>query len=399
MVFGEKLGAIQKRLEHNHLDGWLFYDFRHSNDIACEFLEIPPEVLLTRRFFYWIPKTGEPVKLVSQVEPHVLQHLPGSTRTYRSWQEFNSVVAEFLKGATRIVMEYSPKNELPYISKVDAGTMEMVRETGVEVLSSANLLQSFTSLWDAAKLEMHLAAADVLDKTAAKTWHYIANQLSRGERITDYDVQQFMLHELTQNNCISESPPICAVNACSADPHYSPNREKPVAINKNDFILIDLWCKQKLPGAVYADITRVGVAAAKATEKQQTIFQIVQRAQQQATELVRKCFAESIPLMGSEVDQVCRKVIEDAGYGAFFVHRTGHNIDMQDHGKGAHLDSLETQDNRLLLPGTCFSIEPGIYLPGEFGVRLEYDIFVHRLGWIQITGGIQNAIVTMDGLD
>lgn len=392
ILFSDRLPSIQQKLNQQKIDGWLFYDFRCSNDLACEFLEIPSSTLLTRRFCYWVPQKGEPIKIVSIVEPHVLDHLPGTTQSYRSWKEFEGHICSLLQNVSSIAMEYSPRNAIPSVSKVDAGTMEIIRNCHVEVMSSADLLQSYMSVWDAYKLSTHLAAAQILDATASNTWQFIKQKLKNKETITEYDVQQFMLDEFKKNKCMTNSPPICAVNEHSADPHYSPSKINPTVIKEGDFILIDLWCKQDVPKAVYADITRVGVAADKPTEKQQKIFSIVKRAQEEGTKLVQESFASGTPLMGWEVDQTCRKVIEDAGYGPFFVHRTGHNIDIQDHGNGANLDNLETQDRRLLLPGTCFSIEPGIYLSGEFGVRLEYDVYVHHDGHIQITGGIQEQI-------
>lgn len=287
-------------------------------------------------------------------------------------------------------MEYSPRNALPAISKVDAGTVELIRSLGVEVVSSANLLQS---RWDEHKWQSHLAAAAALDAIAAETWEWIPRRLTDG--LTEYAVQQFILERLAARDCLSDDPPICAVNAHSADPHYVPPKEGSAGIQKGDFILIDLWCRKRGEGTVYADITRVGVAAQKPTARQEEIFGIVREAQEAATDLVRERFAQKRPLMGWEVDQAAREVIQRSGYGDFFIHRTGHNIDMRDHGPGAHMDNYETHDDRVVLPLTCFSIEPGIYLPGEFGVRLEYDLFVHADGRCQVTGGIQTGIETL----
>lgn len=388
----ERILKIQHSLRLAELDGWLFYDFRRSNDLACQFLGIEPKTLLTRRFFYWIPKNGEPIKIVHRIEEKVLDHLPGNKRCYHSWRELEAHVASLLSGSKRIAMEYSPRNAIPYLSKVDAGTVDLIRELGVEVVSSADLMQAHTAVWDSYKLETHLAAAKVLEATVDKAWRYIADSLMAGRPITEYAIQQYILKEFAQHDCISGDSPICAVNAHSADPHYCAPAGHSQQIEPGDFILIDLWCKQNKPGAVYADITRVGVTAPRPTPRQQAIFDIVKKARDAGTELVKSRFSQGKPLMGCEVDHCCREVIGAAGYGEFFIHRTGHNIDENDHGNGANLDSLETKDTRLLLPGTCFSIEPGIYLPGEFGVRLEYDVFVHPRGQVQITGGIQDSI-------
>lgn len=388
----QKIADTQVELKKNQIDGWLFYDFRRSNDLACQFLNIPNEVLLTRRFFYWIPAQGEPIKIVSSIEDP-LKHLPGQTKKFKSWQQLDEVLKEILQNSKRIAMEYSPRNAIPYISKVDAGTIELIREFGVEVVSSSDLLQKYTSVLTEKQLEMHLIAADVLDKTANKTWSWIFENIKKSKRIDEYQVQQFILNEIKSQKCITQDLPICAVNANSADPHFSPDKFNSSEIKAGDFILIDLWCKLDEKEAVYADITRVGVAAERPTSKQQEIFSIVRQAQQAATELVKQRYGQGKPLQGWEVDQAARDVIESAGYGDFFVHRTGHNIGTSDHGNGAHMDNFETQDLRYLLPQTCFSIEPGIYLPGEFGVRLEYDVYLGKESEVLVTGGIQDQLV------
>jgi Xaa-Pro aminopeptidase len=395
MPFSDKLQEIQRSLQTAQLDGWLFYDFRGSNDLACKMLELSSDVFLTRRFFYWIPKEGNPVKILHGIEDHVLNHLPGEVLTYHTWQELESHIATVLKNSRKIAMEYSPRNAIPYVSKIDAGTMDVVRGCGVNVVSSADLLQQYTSVWSIAQLQTHLEAADVLCKTVDAAWKFIGKCLNEGKKITEYDVQQFILAEFEKYGCITAGSPICAVNAHSANPHYYPDKDNAVVIQMGDFILIDLWCKKEVLHAVYADITRVGVAAEKPTERQQAIFDIVKRARDAATEFVKKRFSNKQEVMGWEVDRCCRNVIVESGFGDYFIHRTGHNIDTEDHGGGANIDSLETQDTRHLLPGTCFSIEPGIYLPGEFGVRLEYDVFVHHDGQVQVTGGIQEAITCL----
>lgn len=392
MKIEDKLKDVQRNLEEQDLDGWLLYDFRGSNDLAFDFLEIPPEKFFTRRFFYWIPREGKPVKIVHRIESENLDHLPGEKREYLAWQELESHVEKVLAGAKRIAMEYSPRNAIPYVSKVDAGTMDVVRDCGVKVMSSADILQKYSSVWDEHKLKTHFEATDVLDKAVANAWELIAKTLKAGQSLTEYDVQQFILSEFEKHNCITEGPPICATNEHAADPHYIPVKEGSSLIKEGDFILIDLWCKKNVPNATYGDITRVGVAAKAPTERQNEIFAIVKGARDAGTNLVKERFGRKEPLMGWEIDAACRKVIEDAGYGEYFIHRTGHNIDVNDHGNGAHVDNLETQDRRRILPGTCFSIEPGIYIPGEFGVRLEYDVVVHHDGEVQVTGGIQESI-------
>lgn len=396
MSVKNNLQNIQKALIEKKLDGWLLYDFRRTNDLACAFLEISPDIIITRRFFYWIPKEGEPIKIVHAIESQNLNNLPGEVVSYQTWQDLEKILGKVLKGSRRIAMEYSPRNAIPAVSKVDAGTVDLVRSFNVEVVSSADIMQQYTSVWDEYKLKSHLAAAKVLEETVDKAWNYIGEAIKHKSSITEYNVQQFILEEFARQGCVTADSPLCSVNAHSADPHYCASAKDSSVICPGDFILIDLWCKQKAPRSVYADITRVGVAAPKPTKRQKEVFSIVRKAQKAGTDLVRNRFKKKEPLMGCEVDQCVRKVIVDAGYGQYFVHRTGHNIDENDHGNGTHMDSLETNDQRLILPGTCFSIEPGIYLPGEFGVRLEHDVYVHHDGSVLVTGGEQEELACVN---
>jgi Xaa-Pro dipeptidase len=389
MELSEKIRDVQRRLVEQGIGGWLLYDFHRRNELAVEFLAVPEERHLTRRFFYWIPARGEPVQIVHQIESTVLEHLPGEKRLYLRWQTLDELLAGVLKGAGRVAMEYSPLCAIPYVSKVDGGVVDLVRAHGVEVVSSAPFLQHYTAVWDEAQLASHLAAAEVLDKTVAGAWQLIAEALKKNQLLTEYDVQQWILGEFERLGCVTDVAPNCSVNAHSADPHYEPQKEGSSLIQKGDFILIDLWCKQKHAGAVYADITRVGVADEAPTLKQKEIFEIVRTARDTATAFIQGRLERKEEVKGFEVDLVCRQVIADAGYGEFFTHRTGHNIHTQTHGPGANIDSLETLDERPLIPRTCFSIEPGIYLQGSFGVRLEYDVYISKEGKLHITGGIQ----------
>jgi len=391
-ILKNKIPKAQGWLQGQSIDGWLLYDFCKNNNLACSFLEIANNTNLTRRFFYWIPAKGTPVKILSAAEANVLNFLPGKTITYRTWKELEKVLATLLEGSKTIAMEYSPKNAVPDVSKVDAGTMEMVREVGVTVVSSADLLQQHTSVWDEEKLRLHLMAAQCVERTVAGAWNYIAHRIQSKRPVTEFDVQQWIIAEFQNKGMVWEANPICAVNAHSADPHYAPIETSSQIIARGDFILIDLWCKKDKPRATYADITRVGVASETPSEKQRKIFNIVKRAQDTATAFVKKRMASGQSLMGWEVDQACRDVIEASGFGPYFIHRTGHNIDESDHGVGAHIDNFETQEMRQILPGTCFSIEPGIYLPGAFGIRLEYNVYVHHDRTVQVTGGIQKEI-------
>lgn len=395
MSFESKLREVQSILMEQEIDGWLLYDYRRSNSLAHAFLEIPSDTMTTRRFFYWIPQKGEPIKIVPLIEPYTLDHLPGLAWTYQSWQDLEHLLFSIATENRTIAMEYSPYNALPNISKVDAGTVELIRKGQAQVVSSANLLQRYTSVWTPAQFQSHLAAAHALERIADRTWAFIESSLQLRSPIDEYKVQQFMLRAMEEEGCHTADRPTCAVNGHSADPHYHPTSDQALPIARGDFILLDLWCKQKVPHAVYADITRVGVAAAQSAQKQKEIFNIVKNARDVATLMIKEYYENQRPLEGWQVDQACRNVIQEVGLGDYFIHRTGHNIGEEVHGPGCNLDNLETHDDRQLLAGTCFSVEPGIYLPHEFGVRLEYDIYLDPAGHMLITGGIQEELVCL----
>lgn len=394
----EQIHAIQADLEGQHLSGWLIYDFRRSNLLAAKVLAIPDQTLLTRRYFYWIPANGLPLKLVHRIESHVLDHLPGVVILYSSWIELEERLREMLLGAKCVAMEYSPHNAIPYISCVDGGTIELVKQCGVTVVSSADFLQTYTAPLNKEQIASHFQAARVLDEAVAEAWKLISEHLLADSPIDEYSVQQFLLDYFAQQGCITCDPPICAVNTHSADPHYTPTASASAMIREGDFILIDLWCKLNHPDSVYADITRVAIAATAPTPRQQEIFDIVKEAGETAIALVKRRFLQKRRIEGWEVDKAARDVIASKGYGSYFIHRTGHNISQQLHGAGAHMDNYETHDTRPIIPHSCFSIEPGIYLPGEFGVRLECDIIVDDKGGVHVTGHIQQNIECLRGI-
>ena len=396
MTLKGKLDRSRTLLSEAACDGWLLYDFRRTNTLACDFLEIPMETMLTRRFFYWIPREGEPVKLVHRVEPGTVAHLPGREMRYSSWQELRDALTELLTGGPRVAMEYSPEAANPYVSLVDAGTAELVKSCGAkELFSSGDFIQEFTCVWTNGQLDSHRYAAQVLDQAVENAWKGISKKLKAGEELTEYEVQQWIVDDFRNAGCVNHGDPIVAVNGNAADPHYTPSEKQSEPIRKGDFILIDLWCKQDKPHAVYADICRVGVAADKPTEEQQRVFDVVHHAQAKALSLVKDRFGKKEDIMGWEVDQAAREVIVDAGYGKEFTHRTGHNIHTTDHGPGAHMDNLETQDCRRILPRTCFSIEPGVYLENKFGIRLETDVYIHEDQNVEVTGGLQDEILCL----
>jgi Xaa-Pro aminopeptidase len=386
-----KIKEVQKYLQKENIDGWLIYDFHEINDLAKNFLELL-DANVSRRFFYWIPKQGLPIKIVHSIEFTILDNWPGEKKIYFSWGSLRDALREILKNVKIVAMEYSKDCNNPYISKVDGGTIDLIRSYGVRVSSSSSFLPNFTAVLDKNQIEMHKEAANFLDDTANKIWEWIGKKLEKNNIITEYDVQQKILSFFSKNNYISSSYPICSVNSNSAIPHYSPKSENSRIIKKGDLILIDLWCKKNKPRSIYADITRVAIAAKKPSLKQKEIFSIVLKAQKTATDFIEKKLKEGNSLQGWEVDEICREVIRKAGYEKYFIHRTGHNIEMSVHGSGANLDNLEMHDERILLPNTCFSIEPGIYLPNEFGIRLEHDAYISSDNNLIITGGIEEEI-------
>ena len=362
--------------EQPGLDGWLFYDFRHLDPIAYRVLLLDPSLHVTRRWYYWVPAQGTPVKLQHRIEPHVLDGLPGDARAYVSWRDQQSALGSLLHSAKRIAMQYSPMNAIPYLSRVDAGTIDLVRSLGAEVVTSADLVQQFEAVWDDAQLASHRVAAEGLRAIVDEAFGFVGTSLTARSNLTEYGLQQYILSRMQARGLVTSSPPIAAVNAHSADPHYAPESQGSALIRQGDLVLIDLWAKQPGPGAVYADITWTAFVGATVPARHQDIFQIVRRARDAAVTFVQgRVRAGEFPY-GWEVDDICRQVIQDAGSGQYFVHRTGHSIGEEVHGNGANIDNLETQDARRLLPGTCFSIEPGIYLPEDFGIRSELDVYL-----------------------
>jgi Xaa-Pro aminopeptidase len=368
---------IQRALrEQEGLEGWLFYDFRGSDPLGYRVLLLDPTMHVTRRWYYWIPAEGTPQKLVHRIEPHVLDALPGHSHAYVSWDQQRQLLERLLSGSRRIAMQYSPMNAVPYVSRVDAGTMELVRSFGVEVVSSGDLIQLFEARWTDRQLESHQYAASALRRIVDEAFGHVAEILSKGLNLTEYGLQQFILSRIREAGMVTSSPPIAAVNAHSADPHYAPPAAGSATITRDDLVLIDLWAKQPAAGSVYADITWTAYAGSTVPEKHRTVFSIVRQSRDAALNFVRTQMLAGQRPFGYEVDSACRLVIQAAGYGAQFVHRTGHSIGEEVHGNGANIDGLETQDTRRLMPHTCFSIEPGIYLPGEFGIRSELDVFL-----------------------
>ncbi|CAN5296173.1 M24 family metallopeptidase [soil metagenome] len=387
--------AIQAAIRTQNLDGWLLYDFRGSNVLAQRVVGLEGRKF-SRRWLYFIPAKGEPRKLVHAIEPAALDALPGSKTLYRRWQEFEAGIGELVNGSKRIAMEYSPRGGNPYISRVDAGTIELVRSFGVDVVSSGDLIQLFEATWDDDQIASHFEAAVHTDAAYDIVWKFIAEEIRTKGQTTECTVQKRIMDHFHANGMTTYSPPIVGVNEHSGDPHFEPNPANDTPIRKGDFVLVDLWAKMDRPRAVYSDLSRVAFVGTPVPEKYTKLFNIVASARDAAIKKVKDAFAAGQVLLGNEVDAAARAVVEKAGYGDFFPHRTGHNIGQEVHGNGAHMDGLETKEDRQVMPRTCFSIEPGIYLK-EFGLRTEVDVFIDAEGKVHVTGGeLQYDVVAID---
>ncbi len=389
------LASVQSALRDQGLDGWLLYDFRGLNVLARRVLAIPADAHATRRWFYFVPATGEPRKLVHRIESGVLDAYPGSKTVYLRWQSLEEGVLSLVAGRKRIAMEYSPRNANPYISRVDAGTIELVRSSGVEIVPSGDLIQLFEACWDDEQWAMHREAARHTDAAYSVAWRFIAERARAGKPAAETEVQAVIMEHFGRNGLVTDHPPIVGVGPNSGDPHFAPSKETDSLCEKGAFVLIDLWAKLDRPNSVYSDLTRTGFVGETVPDEYERIFQIVARARDAAIERVRKAYANKETLQGWQVDQAARDVIEQAGYGEAFCHRTGHSIGQETHGNGANMDNLETHETRRVLPRTCFSVEPGIYLPA-FGVRSEVNVFIDGMGTVHVTGGkLQKAVIAV----
>jgi Xaa-Pro aminopeptidase len=391
------LTAVQAALRDLGIDAWLLYDFRGLNVLARRVLGMDSGAMLSRRWFYFVPAQGEPRKLVHRIEPHALDLVPGPQKTYLRWQELEAGVASLLAGSRRVAMEYVPRNANPYVSRVDAGTVELVRSCGVEVVPSGDLVQLFEATWDDEQWAMHQEAARHTRSAYDAAFAFIAERVRARGSVLETEVQRRILDHFAEHGLTADHPPIVAVGPHSGDPHFETCAANDQRIREGDFVLIDLWAKLAKPRAVYSDLTWTCFVGNEAPKKYQEIFQIVARARDAAIQRVHQAFAAKEPLQGWQVDHAARSVIEEAGYGDAFCHRTGHSIGQETHGNGANMDNLETHETRRVLPRTCFSIEPGIYLP-EFGVRSEVNVFVDSQEQVHVTGGKpQTEVVALFG--
>jgi Xaa-Pro aminopeptidase len=387
------LADIQTQLAEEGLDGWLFFDHHRRDPLAYRVLGFQPVSVMSRRWYYLIPAQGDPRGLVHRIEAFMLDALPGRKQAYSSWAEQMEGLRQMLAGCRRVAMQYSPNCALPIVSMVDAGTVELVRAAGVEVASSANLIQYFEARWTQANLDRHLEAARKVDAIRRSAFQMVADYLRDGRRVTEFDVQQFFQRSFAQEGLVTSDGPTIAVNENSANPHYEPTAEVHREIRRGDCLLMDVWAKVDSPDGVYYDITWTGYCGSEPPAAVQNVFEIVRQARDSAVALAQEAVAAGRPLCGFEVDDAARAVIHERGFDRYFTHRTGHSIGTEVHGAGANMDNLETHDERRIIPWTCFSVEPGVYLP-EFGIRSEVDVFVGPDA-ARVTGEIQERLVTL----
>ena len=386
------LSAIQKALRERNIDAWLFYDHHHRDPISYRVLGLSSGLMVTRRWYYLIPAQGEPTKLVHKIESGHLDTLPGTKKQYAGWQELFNGLKQMLSPHRDVAMQYSPNNFVFTISMVDAGTADMIRGLGKNIVSAADLIAQFEATLTEDQIKSHYAARDVIDPLTAEAFKEIGRRVRSGGTC-EHEIQQFFMEGFQRENMVTDDPPIVAVNANSGNPHYEPSAKRTVPIREGDFVLLDVWAKKNTPGAVFYDITWVGIVGKTPTDRQREIFKIVSEARDLGVKTVQNGIASAKPIAGWEVDHEVRGHINQAKYGEYFIHRTGHSIGTEVHSNGANMDDLEIHDERRIIPNSLFSIEPGIYLP-EFGVRLEVNVLV-RSGSAEVTGKIQREIVTI----
>jgi Xaa-Pro aminopeptidase len=386
-----QIELIQASLRAANLDGWLFFDHHRRDPLAYRILGLPDDLQPTRRWYYFLGADGEPRKLVHRIESGALDSLPGAKDLYSSWNEQRQKLQTLLNSAKRIAMQYSANCAIPYVSLVDAGTIELVRGTGVEIVTSADLVQEFESRLSEVQFQLHVEAGKLVDKVLREAFDLVSHGLQSKKALTEYELQQFIRGKFSHCGLQCDHGPIVAVNANASDPHYEPTCERTTHIQAGDVLLIDLWAKLTQPGAVYYDITWTGFCGDAIPDAVNKVFEVVRDARKRGSQFVIDRVNHHSSLAGFEVDDAVRGLIEDCGYGEYFFHRTGHSIGTEVHGTGANMDNLESHDERRILSGSCFSIEPGIYLP-EFGIRSEVNVYVGE-GFATVTGEQQEQML------
>jgi Xaa-Pro dipeptidase len=388
------IDAVQRALKEERLDGWLLYDFRGSNPIAARLTGLASSgKMATRRWYYYVPAEGAPRGLVHAIERHNLDDLPGEKRAYSGREELSRGLRDLLKGAERVAMEYSPGNAIPYVSRVDAGTVEAVKQCGPAVVSSGDLVQRFEAVWTDEVFATHLAAAERLYRVKDRAFDLIRERVRAGAPLNEFEVQESMVEWFREEGLVSDAPPNVSAQENAGNPHYQATREAHRAIRPNEAVLIDLWGKLATPGAVFADITWVGLRGARVRDVLAAAFTAARDGRDAAIALVQSAARADRELRGFEVDRACRDVITRAGFGALFIHRTGHSLGEDVHGNGVHMDDFETHDDRRLIPGTGFTIEPGVYTD-RYGVRTEINMFVKEHDAV-VTGALQRDILSL----
>jgi len=389
--------AIQGALKEAGFDGWLFCDFHNRDPIAYRVLGMDFGKFTSRRWFYYIPTQGEPVRLIHRVEPIKLDSLPGEKRFYLAWEQLHASLKEILGAPKKIAMQYSPLNNIPYVSMTDGGTVDLIRSFGHEIVSSADLVQIFEAVIDEAGYQSHIEASKKVYQIKDEAFQQIENALQSGKSVTEYEIQQFIVQRFDEEGmtCDGENP-IVWVNDHPANPHFEPTEENTYTIKKGDTILIDLWARDKAEGSIWADITWCGFAGSNPPEEYVKIFFIDRDARKAGLAFIQDRFTKGEACYGWEVDDAVRNVIRDAGYGEYFIHRTGHSIGTEVHGNGVHIDNLETKEQRQLIPGICFSIEPGIYLEGKMAVRTEIDVFITLDSKVVVAGPEQEDLILLN---
>lgn len=388
-----RLAEIQAALKEEGLDGWLFFDHHRRDPLAYRVLRFEPGSMATRRWYYFVPAEGEPRGLAHRIEAETLKDLPGRRELYAGWKELVVGIRAMLGGAKRVAMQYSPDCAVPYVAMADAGTVELVRGFGVEVASSANLIQMFEARWNAEQLAAHLEAGRKVDQVRGEAFRKISESVGARARLTEWETQQFISRRFREEGLFTDHGPDVAVNANASNPHYEPKQNASSEIRKGDLVLLDMWAKLDRPEGVYYDITWVGFCGETPPPEIAHVFEVVKEARDRAIARVMKATEARAPLRGFEVDDAARDYIREAGYADYFFHRTGHSIGAEVHGTGANMDNLETHDERKVIPWTCFSIEPGIYLP-QFGIRSEVDVFVDE-NRARVTGEVQQRLVAL----
>jgi Xaa-Pro dipeptidase len=386
-----QIELIQASLRAAQLDGWLFFDHHRRDPLAYRVLGLPDDLQPTRRWYYFLPADGEPRKLAHRIESGALDSVPGTKELYSSWADQQQKLHALLGGAKRIAMQYSANCAIPYVSMVDAGTIELVRSAGVEIVTSANLVQEFESRWSEEQFQLHVDAGKLVDKVRREAFDLVSDNLRSKNPFTEYELQQFILRKFSHYGLRCEHGPIVAVNANASDPHYEPSCDRTAHIQAGDVLLIDLFAKLTQPGAVYYDIAWSGFCGEIIPDAVNNVFAVVRAARKRGSQFVIDRVAQRISIAGFEVDDAVREYIEQQGYGQYFFHRTGHSIGTEVHGTGANMDNLESHDDRRIIPGSCFSVEPGIYLP-EFGIRSEVNVYVGE-GFAIVTGEEQEQMI------